>query len=72
MISVNYTTKQGERWDLLAYRFYGTVKSMNILTDANPSVPLSPMIEMGTNLVIPIIDNTSDLVLKVNVPPWKK
>lgn len=71
MSSINYTTKQGERWDLLSHRFYGSIKSMNILTDANPSVPLDPIIEMGTTLIIPIIDNTSESVIVKNIPPWK-
>lgn len=72
MSSINYTTKQGERWDQLAHRYYGTVKSMNILTDANPTVSLSPIIDSGTNLIIPIVDNSSDTVITKNTPPWKK
>lgn len=71
MSSINYTTKQGERWDQLAYRFYGSVKSMNVLTDANPTVSLSPIIDSGTDLIIPIVDNSTDSVITVNVPPWK-
>lgn len=72
MNSVNYKTKQGDRWDLLSFRFYGSVKSMNILIDANPTIPMSGVIDINTNLIVPILDDSSDSILTVNVPPWKK
>ena len=70
--SVNYTVKQGERWDALAWKFYGSVKAMNILIEANPSIPLSTVLPAGTQVVVPILDNTSDSVISKNLPPWKR
>ena len=71
MSSLNYTTKEGDRWDQLAFRFYGSVKSIGILTDANPTVSLSPVIDFGTILIVPIIDNSTASVITKNKPPWK-
>lgn len=70
MDSINYTAIQGDRWDVLAYKYYGSVKSMNILTDANPTVPVSWELMPGTNLIIPIMDDTNDSIITQNLPPW--
>lgn len=72
MSSINYTVKQGERWDQLAYRFYGSVNAMNVLTTANPTVPLSDVLEMGTVLIVPILDQSDSSVITQNLPPWKQ
>lgn len=72
MTSINYTTKQSERWDLLAWKFYGSVKAMNILIDANPTIPISNELAAGTQLIVPILDNTSETVITTNLPPWKR
>lgn len=69
--SINYTVKQGERWDSLAWKFYGSVKSMNVLIENNPTIPLSAVLAAGTQIIVPIIDNTSEIVKSTNLPPWK-
>lgn len=70
--SINYTTKQGERWDSLAWKFYGSVKAMNVLIENNPTIPLSTVLATGTQLIVPIVDNTSEIVISKNLPPWKR
>lgn len=70
--SINYTVKQGERWDSLAWKFYGSVKAMNILVENNPTIPLSTVLAAGTQIIVPILDNTEEIVIKTNLPPWKK
>lgn len=72
MESRNYTTISGDRWDSLAVRFYGNLKSISILTDANMNVPLSPVLDAGTRLIIPIIDDSNENVITENLPPWKR
>jgi phage tail protein X len=57
MDSFNYQTKEGDRIDLLAHRFYGGDFGISVLSDANPSVPLYPVYPLGTILIVPIIDN---------------
>lgn len=70
MASFNYTTKEGDRIDLLAHRFYGSMKGIAILSDANPDIPLDAIYPTGTRLVIPIIADS--VVINENLPPWKK
>ena len=41
MASFNYTTVEGDRIDLLAAKFYGSMDGIAIISDANPLVPLT-------------------------------
>ena len=72
MASFNYRTRQGDRWDLIAYKMYGSISGMDTLIQANPSVPLDPVLPDGTILTIPIIDNATSGVITTNLPPWKQ
>lgn len=71
MESFNYTTVDGDRWDTLAARFYGSNTGIALLTDANPGVPITAIIPMGTPLVIPVIDDPQ-ITDKTDLPPWKQ
>ena len=71
MSSFNYVTQQGDRIDQLAYRFYGNMRGISILVDANVNVPLDAIFPFGTALVIPIIDDTQ-IIDNENLPPWKR
>jgi phage tail protein X len=72
MDSFNYRTIQGERWDLIAQKMYGSMSGITTLMEANPSVPADPILPDGTILVIPIVDNTYSATVSTNLPPWKK
>ena len=48
-----YTTKAGDRWDGLAYEFYGTPALWYRLAIANNYVNGSMFIKPGTILIIP-------------------
>jgi len=68
---VQYTTKQGDRWDLIAYEAYGDVTKMQIIMDANPAVALTPLIPAGTVLNIPVVEEEEAITLS-QLPPWKR
>ena len=70
-MSFNYTTREGDRIDQLAYRFYGGMHGISILADANISVPLNAIFPLGTVLIVPIIDDTQ-IINNENLPPWKR
>ncbi len=71
MASMNHTTREGDRWDTLAYRYYGGNHGIKILTDANPNVPITAVLSMGLSLVVPIVDD-SEFESTNNLPPWKQ
>ena len=71
MDTFNYITTDGDRIDLLAHRFYGSMQGVSIIADANPFVPMYPVYPLGTVLLIPLIDR---IVKPINnlLPPWKR
>lgn len=71
MSYTKYTTKEGDRWDLISYRAYGDVSHINDLIAANQGVAATPTLPAGVELRIPIESDDSggnDNLL----PPWKR
>ncbi|HLK85064.1 MAG TPA: tail protein X [Candidatus Binataceae bacterium] len=66
---VSHTTYAGERWDLLAWRYYGDATAYGYIIMANPGVPIEPVFEAGIVLAIPIIQQQN--LLTTDLPPWK-
>lgn len=72
-----HKTKEGERWDLLAYRYYGDADKMGVLIRTNQTLwdvdvgATPPMIlPSGWVIKIPVIDD--DVIDETNLPPWKR
>ena len=65
-----YTVQEGDNWSNLASRFLGNCFSYKYLVMANPHVPISPIIQAGTKLVIPVLSDT--VTASENLPPWKR
>lgn len=66
---IQHLTRAGERWDLLAWQYYGDATNYSIIIMANPGVPIEPVFESGVSLAVPIIQQQS--VLTSDLPPWK-
>jgi phage tail protein X len=64
-----HTTKAGERWDLLAWRYYGDPTEYSPIIMANPSVAIEPVFDAGILISIPILQKSS--VVTAGLPPWK-
>ena len=71
-----HVTIEGERWDLLAYRFYGDAHKQTIIVAANRALFLDDLsvppliLPRGLRLKIPVITqkaSNADLL-----PPWKR
>ena len=64
-----HITKEGDRWDLLAWTYYRDTSLMGLLIESNPHLPIVPVLPSGQKVLIPLIEkpaNTKDL------PPWKQ
>ena len=72
MASLNYTVLQGERWDIIALKMYGNISGIKTLIEANPQVPIDPILPDGSKLVIPIIEPTSTDIATSKLQPWKR
>lgn len=71
-----HLTIDGDRWDLLAYRYYGDAAKQSVLLEANRSLFLNPVrvplmiLSSGIMLIVPIID--TDEIDDSDLPPWKR
>lgn len=63
-----YITHDKDRWDLIAYRFYGDAMKMEPIIAANPEVPIYRVLPSGIKVLIPILP---DEVEKKVLPPWR-
>ncbi|WP_085653705.1 tail protein X [Lonsdalea britannica] len=66
---IEHITTQGERWDALAYRYYGDPLGYDRIIAANPHVAVTPVLASGIMLSIPVIEQ-ADVVLTEDTPPW--
>ncbi|MEC5207383.1 phage tail protein X [Vogesella perlucida] len=68
---LNHLTQDGDRWDAIAWRYYGDVKHVPLLIEANPHVPVVEVLPGGLNLAIPVIE-AEDATALEELPPWKR
>jgi phage tail protein X len=64
-----HITTAGERWDLLAWRYYGDATDYSPIIMANPNVPIEPVFDAGISIAVPLQQKSA--VVTANLPPWK-
>ena len=67
--SIVHVTTAGERWDLLAWQYYGDPTDYLPIIMANPTVPIEPVFDAGLSIAIPL-QQKSDVAI-ASLPPWK-
>lgn len=72
MSHLEIRTRDGDRWDLLAYRYYGDPYRYEPIVAANPHVPIGPFLESGLLLAIPILPAPATATSDNDLPPWKR
>ncbi len=68
---LEHVTIDGDRWDLVAWRYYGDALRIEELIRVNAHVAITPTIKGGTRLVIPFLD-LSKRISSDKLPPWKR
>lgn len=63
-----YKTQQGETWDTISGKLYGSGKYTGALLQANLKYSKYVILPYGAELKVPEVDTTDELP----VPPWKK
>lgn len=66
---ITHVTASGDRWDLLAWSYYGDPTQYAAIIAANPAVAISAVLPAGTPLAIPLLQASQ--VQSANMPPWK-
>ena len=67
---ITHITSAGERWDLIAWNYYGDATLLGPIVMANPNVAIAPVFEAGLVIVVPILQQAS--VVTADLPPWKR
>lgn len=62
--------KEGDRWDTVAYLYYGSAFAMNHLIEANPHLDITETLPMGRIMFIPILTQLPHS--ETDLPPWKR
>lgn len=66
---IRHTTRSGERWDLLAHRYYGDALLVGGLIAANPHLPLAEEFSDGLTVFVPVLEAKPQTALS-QLPPW--
>jgi phage tail protein X len=72
ILGIEYLTQPFDRLDKIAYQFYGDAADISPLVEANPSVPLTPVLPAGLMVVVPLKRRARTLAQVANLPPWKR
>lgn len=67
MMFLVHVTTEGERWDQLAWRYYGDAHRYLPIVEANPHVPITAALPAGLTLAIPILEPEP---AAEDLPPW--
>jgi phage tail protein X len=65
-----HITADGDRWDLLAWTYYGDATAYEQIIVANPEVPIIPILPAGVRLLIPVLDPPAPEVV-AGLPEWR-
>ncbi|TCJ95965.1 tail protein X [Volucribacter psittacicida] len=65
---LKHIVKQGERWDLLSYQYYGNAFDYNRIIDANPHISFCEVLPTGAVIYIPVLNVKP--THNANMPPW--
>ncbi len=65
-----YITREGDRWDLIAYRAYGDITKQKDIIELNPDIALVSRFPDGVTIILPIIPEADTQTS--NLPPWKR
>jgi phage tail protein X len=64
-----YTTIQGDMWDSISKKLYGTEKHIKELMEANTSYLSTLIFSDGIVLNVPAIATEEEII---NLPPWRQ
>lgn len=69
---IEHTAQAGERWDDLAYKYYGNCFQVNEIIEANPQIGISPFLPEGETIVIPILESKTSSTSNESLPIWQQ
>lgn len=71
-IFITHVTIAGERWDSLAWQYYGDATLISPIIQTNPQIPIEAVFEPGLVIGVPLITVDETVQDTANLPPWKR
>ncbi len=73
---IEHVTREGERWDSLAWQYYGNPFDYGRIVQANPSLDISSHLPSGVMVLIPVLPlavaQEAEQLASADLPPWKR
>jgi hypothetical protein len=69
---IPHLTVAGERWDTLAWQYYGDAALFSPIIQTNPQVPIEAVFEAGLTIGIPLLMVDQTVQEQADLPPWKR
>lgn len=69
---LEHITSAGERWDTLAWHYYGDAMLMGPIIAANPQLRILPTLSAGLVVRIPVLEDDDPALAEEDLPPWKR
>ncbi|WP_066569602.1 tail protein X [Snodgrassella sp. CFCC 13594] len=68
---LQYTTREGDRWDLIAHKYYGDATLIDGLIAANPHLPIAEQFAANLTVFVPVL-TASPQNAQEDMPPWMR
>jgi phage tail protein X len=69
---IPYLTTAGERWDTIAWKYYGDATLFGPIIQTNPQIAIEAVFEAGLNIGVPILVVNQAAQNQADLPPWKR
>ena len=71
---IEHVTVEGERWDTLAWQYYGDPLAYGRIIEANPALDISSTLPSGLVVLVPVLPlaEASQTLQDEELPPWKR
>jgi phage tail protein X len=69
---ITHITRAGERWDTLAWRYYGDATLFGPIIQTNPQTPIEAVFEAGLTIGVPLLMVNQTAHSAADLPPWKR
>jgi hypothetical protein len=69
---IPHITAAGERWDTLAWRYYGDATLFGPIIQTNPQIPVEAVFEAGLSIGVPLLMVNEAVQETADLPPWKR
>lgn len=71
---IEHITSASERWDTLAWKYYGNPYDYGRIIEANPALDIGGMLPSGVVVLIPVLPlaEVSTTLAAEDLPPWKR